>query len=110
MTDEDIRWHRLLSQLEQLLGQEEAATLMEHLPSRPWHELATKQDLERFATKQDLERLTERFATKQDLESLKHEFTATLHKELSANVRLLFFSQMAMMMTLAGLAFGAARL
>lgn len=97
MTDEDIRWHRLLSQLEQLLGQEEAATLMEHLPSRPWHELATKQDLERFATKQDLE-------------MLKLEFTATLHKDLSANVRLLFFSQMAMMMTLAGLAFGAARL
>jgi hypothetical protein len=56
--------HRLLQRLREILGDEEAATLMENLPPLPWSDLATKADLERFATKADLEP----FATKADLE------------------------------------------
>ncbi|HEX9766153.1 MAG TPA: hypothetical protein VGA36_05285 [Nitriliruptorales bacterium] len=64
---------RLLQILEELLGPEEAQTLMASLPPDDWNALVRKDDLEPFATKQDLERFAtkqdlERFATKQDLE------------------------------------------
>jgi len=73
MTERERRRHELLQRLEQLVGPEHAATLMEHLPPDRWNELATRADLERFATKEDLERFAtkadlERFATKEDLE------------------------------------------
>jgi hypothetical protein len=73
MTERERRRHELLQRLEELLGSEHAATLMEHLPPDRWNELATKADLDRFATKEDLERFAtkedlERFATKEDLE------------------------------------------
>jgi hypothetical protein len=38
--------HQLFVKLEQMLGSEEATTLMEHLPPGGYTELATKQDLE----------------------------------------------------------------
>jgi hypothetical protein len=69
MTERERRRHELLQRLEELLGSEHAATLMEHLPPDRWNELATKADLERFATKADLDRFaTKVFATKEDLE------------------------------------------
>ena len=37
--------HELLARLEQVLGPEEAATLMENLPPVPWSELATNEDM-----------------------------------------------------------------
>ena len=71
--------------LAQVLGEVEAATLMEQLPPMDWDELATKRDLEAFATKADLERFAtkadlERFATKADLErfATKDEIRADL--------------------------------
>jgi hypothetical protein len=73
MTERERRRHELLQRLEELLGSEHAATLMEHLPPDRWNELATKADLDRFATKADLERFAtkadlDRFATKADLD------------------------------------------
>ncbi|MFP4311543.1 MAG: hypothetical protein ACLFS9_06115, partial [Nitriliruptoraceae bacterium] len=67
--------HRLLQRLREVLGDEEAATLMENLPPLPWSELATKSDLAELATKTDLENLAtkidlENLATKTDLENL----------------------------------------
>src|SRR6056297_2888524 len=67
--------HRLLQRLREILGDEEAATLMENLPPLPWSELATKADLEGLATKADLEQLPtkadlEQLPTKADLEQL----------------------------------------
>jgi hypothetical protein len=43
--DERTR-HRLFLRLEDILGPEEATTLMEHLPPVGWADVATKRDLE----------------------------------------------------------------
>ena len=66
---EEARHHLYLA-LEQTLGPDEAATLMEHLPPVGWADVATKRDLDSLAaaTKQDIDSL--RAATKQDLDSL----------------------------------------
>ena len=46
MTISDRSRHRLHQQLERLLGSEEAATLMEHLPPVGWADVATRRDLD----------------------------------------------------------------
>ena len=85
MAPNDPRRHELLRKLQELLGHELAAALMESLPPDRWDHLATKADLEAFATKADLERFAtkadlERFATKADLDrfatrtDVEHEF------------------------------------
>ncbi len=66
MAPNDPRRHELLRKLQELLGNDLAAALMESLPPDRWDHLATKDDLAAFATKADLER----FATKADLEAL----------------------------------------
>ena len=45
MIDERTR-HELFLRLEEVLGPEEAATLMEHLPPVGWADVATKRDLD----------------------------------------------------------------
>lgn len=46
--DEQSR-HELYLKLEELLGRDEATTLMEHLPPVGWADVATKRDLDQFA-------------------------------------------------------------
>ena len=72
MDSDEARRHRLFRKLEQVLGPEEAATVMEHLHPRRWDELATKADIEglRKATQSDIEGL--RKATQSDIEGLRH--------------------------------------
>jgi len=43
--------HRMYKHLEELMGTEDASTLMEHLPPVGWADVATKRDLEMMALK-----------------------------------------------------------
>jgi hypothetical protein len=76
--------HRMYQRLEEVLGPEQAATLMEHLPPVGWADVATKRDLEM-----------------QDL-----RFEAVLHREIQK----LTFRLFAAFTALAGLFVGAVKL
>lgn len=61
--------HTLYQRLEELLGEEEATTLMEHLPPVGWADVATKTDLQNLEYR---------------LESKIDQSTLSLHREFNA--------------------------
>jgi hypothetical protein len=89
--DERTR-HQLFLRLEEVLGDEEANTLMEHLPPVGWADVATKRDLD---VRLEL--------TEQRLMSVIHENSSALRAELNAHTRLLFFAFVGSMLTLASI-------
>lgn len=84
---EERRYH-LHRKLEETLGHEEAATLMEHLPPYPWDKLAMKEDVKRAAEDLrrevtiEIRRLDEKVDTRFD--SLEAT-TKTLYASVEAN-------------------------
>jgi hypothetical protein len=78
----------MYSRLEAVLGHEEATVLMEHLPPVGWADVATKRDLDLLDAR------------------LRGEMT----RVESRIIRTLFVAILGSNATLAGLAFGAARL
>jgi hypothetical protein len=90
--------HHLYQALEQRLGPEEAATLMEHLPPVGWADVATKADVDHLATVIGLrfdvvthhlaehdrrfDQLEARMVTREDLATLRSE----LREELAASI------------------------
>jgi hypothetical protein len=77
--------HRMYQRLEELLGKDEATTLMEHLPPVGWADIATKRDLDHLATSMDLK--LDHLATSMDLKLenmaniLRTEFARGLNRQ-----------------------------
>ncbi len=96
--DERTR-HQLFLRLEEVLGDEEANTLMEHLPPVGWADVATKRDLD------DLEqRMGLRFDLAEErMHRTVEEMASTLRLEMSTQTRLLFLGNVGLMITLASL-------
>lgn len=88
MAVNERRRQQMYRRLEEILGPDEASTLMEYLPSVGWADVARKDDIDR---------LSDRFDAK--LESKLNSQTKTLVSLMAAQV-----------LAVAGLAFAAARL
>jgi hypothetical protein len=96
--DERTR-HRLFLRLEEVLGDEDANTLMEHLPPVGWAAVATKRDLADLERRVDL-----RFElTEERMMRAMHENASTLRSEMNTQTRLLFLGNVGLMLTLASL-------
>ncbi|MGH9250698.1 MAG: hypothetical protein ACRD0W_14400 [Acidimicrobiales bacterium] len=95
--DERAR-HELLGRLDDVLGREEATTLMSLLPPVGWADVATKHDLDSLG-------IQLRSELRAEIGQLRGEF----HRDLGALTRTLMISMLTTVIA-AGLAFGAARL
>ena len=92
--DERAR-HELHGRLDDVLGREEATTLMSLLPPVGWADVATKHDLDSL-----------RIELRAEIGQLRGEF----HRDLGVLTRTLMISMLTAVIAVAGLAFGAARL
>ena len=99
--------HRMYGRLEEVLGADEAATLMESLPPDRWDQLATKADLAA-----DIHALEERMGLR--LEAMEHRLTAVFRGELNAAItaqtRSMILALVGVTATTAAVAFAAAGL
>jgi hypothetical protein len=89
--DEGSR-HRLYQRLDQVLGSEEATTLMAHLPPVGWADVATKQDL-----RQEVQ------ALRSEMQALRYE----LHADMERLFRRVIMWTSTMVLATGALAFAA---
>ena len=95
MAVDEGRRHRMYVRLEEVLGPDEANTLMEYLPPVGWADVARKSDIE------DLRR---------EMEMLELRLEAKIESKLNSQTKTLVTLMSAQVLAVAGLAFGAARL
>ncbi|HUP84138.1 MAG TPA: hypothetical protein VM143_00600 [Acidimicrobiales bacterium] len=135
MTISDHSRHSLHKRLDEVLGPDDAATLMEHLPPVGWADVATKRDLDRLGVvlrselaqlrtevKGDLSREIGglRAGFKSDIAGVREEIgglRADLHKEIGAlradmarQLPTLFLGVLGLQISGAGLVVAASRL
>jgi hypothetical protein len=107
--DEHAR-NRLYRHLEELLGSDDAETLMAHLPPVGWGDVATKQDL--ALVRNDLQELERRMELR--FETMEHKLLGALRGEMVGQtrfmVRTMILANAASVASVAGLAFAAAKL
>ncbi|HEX9994203.1 MAG TPA: hypothetical protein VGB14_14840 [Acidimicrobiales bacterium] len=89
--------HRLYQALEQAIGQEEATTLMEHLPPVGWDDVATRRDIDHLRGEMEL-----RF------EALEHRLLSAMHQETKTVYRTVVAAIVGCNAVLAGVALALA--
>ncbi len=102
--------HQLYGKLEEVLGEEEARTLMAYLPPVGWSDVATKRDLEQLGAELKRENEHVREMLEARMESLEHRLLGTLEARLNAQTRTLVLAMSTLVVSVGGLAFAAARL
>jgi hypothetical protein len=95
MTIDERARHQMYLKLEEILGPDEATTLMEHLPPLGWADVATKRDLDQFAA---------------SLRGELRDGVKDLELRIERELRSLAFKVLASMAAVAGIALAIARL
>jgi len=114
--DERAR-HELFLRLEEVLGPESAETLMEMMPPVGWADVATKRDLDALEERMNLrfELVDQRFEVMEHklLAAFREELLATVGAQsnlISAQTRTVVLANIGTLVSVAALAFGAAKL
>jgi hypothetical protein len=125
----------MYAKLREILGDEDANTLMEHLPPVGWADVATRRDLDHVTAllRADLQREIAQLGSdlrsdigavrddvgavridmtryEGELSSMEGRLTALVHQELAALIRTFIVAMVVAMATIASLAFAAAHL
>ncbi len=117
--DEATR-HRVFGRIEEVLGEEVAATLMSHMPPINWADIATKQDLvllkqDLDVFRRDLENVEQRLDGKlgnldDKIDVLEIRLKAEMDSRFARQTRTLVVASTGQMIAFAGLLFAAVRL
>lgn len=110
MVIDDRARHGLHSRLVDVLGDDEAATLMAHLPPIGWADVARRDDVSR------LERRFDEFEQRMDikldikLDALEQRLLATVRADMNAQMKTFVLASLGSSITTASLVFAAVRL
>lgn len=106
MTVDERERHDLYARLIEVLGEEAAMTLMNHLPPSGWADVATKHDLESLSREMRAEIAGIRGEVSSDIGALRAE----MYAEFTRQTRIYIFATLTAVVTVGGVAFGAAGL
>jgi len=102
--------HQVYNRLAAVLGQKEAGMLMEYFPPLGWAEMATRQDMNGVRDELRGEMALVRTELRGEIELVRSELRGEIARSERRIISTLVFAMLASNATLAGLAFGAARL